>query len=86
MKRSRGPVKHPGSSSENGGADHLFRIAAPVVGGMVTSMILTFTAIPAVYSLGRERGIDRAHASLPSRRNGGSKDTLEPGVQLQDVR
>jgi Cu(I)/Ag(I) efflux system membrane protein CusA/SilA len=33
------------------------RIAAPMVGGMVTSAILTLVVIPAVYSLWREWGI-----------------------------
>jgi Cu(I)/Ag(I) efflux system membrane protein CusA/SilA len=33
------------------------RISAPMVGGMVSSTILTLVVIPAVYSLWRERGL-----------------------------
>jgi copper/silver efflux system protein len=39
------------------GADVMKRIAAPMVGGMVTSTILTLVVIPAVYFLWRRRGI-----------------------------
>ena len=38
------------------GADIMKRIAAPMVGGMVSSTILTLVVIPAVYSLWREAG------------------------------
>jgi Cu(I)/Ag(I) efflux system membrane protein CusA/SilA len=34
------------------------RIAAPMVGGMVTSTILTLVVIPAVYYLWRRRGLE----------------------------
>jgi Cu(I)/Ag(I) efflux system membrane protein CusA/SilA len=37
------------------------RIAAPMVGGMLSSTVLTLAVIPAVYSLWKER--DLAHAS-----------------------
>ena len=33
------------------------RIAAPMVGGMVSSTILTLLVIPAVYSLWKERSL-----------------------------
>ncbi len=32
------------------------RIAAPMVGGMVSSAVLTLVVIPAIYSLWKERG------------------------------
>ena len=41
--------------SQDVGADVLKRIAAPMVGGMVTSTILTLVVIPANYSLWKER-------------------------------
>jgi Cu(I)/Ag(I) efflux system membrane protein CusA/SilA len=41
--------------SQGVGADVLKRIAAPMVGGMVTSTILTLAVIPAIYSLWKER-------------------------------
>ena len=43
--------------SQDVGADVLKRIAAPMVGGMVTSTILTLVVIPAIYSLWKERGV-----------------------------
>jgi Cu(I)/Ag(I) efflux system membrane protein CusA/SilA len=42
------------------GAEVMQRIAAPMVGGMVTSTILTLVVIPAVYFLWRRRGIEAA--------------------------
>jgi hypothetical protein len=36
------------------------RIAAPMVGGMISSTILTLVVIPAVYSLVRERELSRS--------------------------
>jgi Cu(I)/Ag(I) efflux system membrane protein CusA/SilA len=40
--------------SQGAGADVMKRIAAPMVGGMITSTILTLAVIPAVYSLWKE--------------------------------
>jgi Cu(I)/Ag(I) efflux system membrane protein CusA/SilA len=37
------------------GSSTMKRIAAPVVGGMVSSTILTLVVIPAIYSLWKER-------------------------------
>lgn len=39
------------------GASVMKRIAAPMVGGMLSSTVLTLVVIPAIYSLWRERGI-----------------------------
>ncbi|MBA3340316.1 MAG: efflux RND transporter permease subunit [Gemmatimonadaceae bacterium] len=41
--------------SEGAGADVMKRIAAPMVGGMVTSTLLTLLVIPAIYSLWKAR-------------------------------
>jgi copper/silver efflux system protein len=41
--------------SHGTGADVMQRIAAPMVGGMVSSTVLTLLVIPAIYSLWRER-------------------------------
>ena len=54
------------------GASVMKRIAAPMVGGMVSSTVLTLLVIPAVYSLWRERELARAAAS--SRRDAFEKD------------
>ena len=46
--------------SHGTGADVMQRIAAPMVGGMVSSTILTLLVIPAIYSLRQEWGLRRA--------------------------
>ena len=46
--------------SQGTGADVMKRIAAPMVGGMVTSTLLTLVVIPAIYSLWKEREVARA--------------------------
>ncbi len=43
------------------GASVMKRIAAPMVGGMISSTILTLVVIPAVYSLVKERGLATSH-------------------------
>jgi Cu(I)/Ag(I) efflux system membrane protein CusA/SilA len=47
--------------SEGTGADVMKRIAAPMVGGMITSTVLTLLVIPAIYSLSKERSLIAAH-------------------------
>ena len=52
------------------GADMMKRIAAPMVGGMVSSTVLTLLVIPAIYSLWKEwllRRTLRAHEDLARR-------------------
>jgi Cu(I)/Ag(I) efflux system membrane protein CusA/SilA len=56
----------PALWSHGTGAEVMQRIAAPMIGGMVTSTILTLVVIPALYYLWRRRGLE------------GSKDD-EPG-------
>ena len=48
--------------SQGTGADVMKRIAAPMVGGMVSSTILTLLVIPAIYSLWKERQLAGAAA------------------------
>jgi Cu(I)/Ag(I) efflux system membrane protein CusA/SilA len=48
----------PALWSHGTGAEVMQRIAAPMVGGMITSTILTLVVIPAVYYLWRRRGLD----------------------------
>jgi Cu(I)/Ag(I) efflux system membrane protein CusA/SilA len=50
--------------SQGTGADVMKRIAAPMVGGMVSSTLLTLIVIPAIYSLWKERELRRS--LLPS--------------------
>jgi len=47
------------------GASVMKRIAAPMVGGMVSSTILTLVVIPAVYALWKEREVRVAQARIP---------------------
>jgi Cu(I)/Ag(I) efflux system membrane protein CusA/SilA len=59
------------------GASVMKRIAAPMVGGMISSTVLTLLVIPAIYALWRESGLRRAvQASAPAgptaSRSGGS--------------
>ena len=53
------------------GASVMKRIAAPMVGGMVSSTVLTLIVIPAIYSLWQEarlRGVARVRTSEPPER------------------
>jgi Cu(I)/Ag(I) efflux system membrane protein CusA/SilA len=45
--------------SQGTGADVMKRIAAPMVGGMISSTILTLVVIPAIYSIWKERELAR---------------------------
>jgi Cu(I)/Ag(I) efflux system membrane protein CusA/SilA len=50
------------------GSEVMQRIAVPMIGGMVSSTILTLVVIPAIYALIKERGLRRERASAyPSR-------------------
>ena len=49
----------PALWSQGTGADVMKRIAAPMVGGMITSTVLTLVVIPVLYFLWRRRGIEQ---------------------------
>ncbi len=49
----------PALWSHGTGAEVMRRIAAPMVGGMVTSTVLTLVVIPVIYFLWRRRGLGR---------------------------
>jgi Cu(I)/Ag(I) efflux system membrane protein CusA/SilA len=51
------------------GADVMKRIAAPMVGGMVSSTLLTLVVIPAIYSLWKERELRREVTNQRLRRS-----------------
>ncbi len=58
--------------SNGAGADVMKRIAAPMVGGMVSSTVLTLVVIPAIYSLWKEWELrERAPAQVPVPGSGG---------------
>ena len=52
--------------SEGTGADVMKRIAAPMVGGMVSATLLTLVVIPAIYSLWKEHALDGLAQRLPN--------------------
>ncbi len=52
--------------SHGAGADVMKRIAAPMIGGMVTSTVLTLLVIPALYALWRGRSVLSADRPLPT--------------------
>jgi Cu(I)/Ag(I) efflux system membrane protein CusA/SilA len=54
------------------GASVMKRIAAPMVGGMMSSTLLTLIVIPAVYSLWKERELARAESAAGRRALGGA--------------
>ena len=41
------------------GSEVMRRIAAPMVGGMISATLLTLVVIPAVFLIWKQRGIDR---------------------------
>jgi Cu(I)/Ag(I) efflux system membrane protein CusA/SilA len=55
------------------GASVMRRIAAPMIGGMISSTVLTLVVIPAVYALVREREVSRSEVSADE-----SQSTLRP--------
>ena len=55
--------------SQGTGADVMKRIAAPMVGGMVSSTVLTLVVIPAIYSLWKERTLTRDAAVRATQAN-----------------
>jgi Cu(I)/Ag(I) efflux system membrane protein CusA/SilA len=59
------------------GASVMKRIAAPMVGGMVSSAMLTLIVIPAVYALWREWELSRRVESGPRRKIGPSVESTE---------
>ncbi len=48
------------------GADVMKRIAAPMVGGIVTSFLLELTVYPAIFAIWKRRQLLRTPAALPA--------------------
>lgn len=65
--------------SQGTGADVMKRIAAPIVGGMISSTVLTLVVIPAIYSLWKEREVRRASVRGTRRRTAGFADASGAG-------
>jgi copper/silver efflux system protein len=68
----------PALWSHGTGAEVMQRIAAPMIGGMVTSTVLTLVVIPALYYLWRRRGLEGSTDDEPGEqgkiRSGGLLD------------
>jgi copper/silver efflux system protein len=68
--------------SHGAGADVMKRIAAPMVGGMISSTLLTLIVIPAIYSLWKEReGASGARMEGRAEQTGG---VAQVGVGVAD--
>ncbi len=76
----------PAFWSHGTGADVMKRIAAPRVGGMVTSTVLTLIVIPVLYCLWRRRQCTRQGARTKIARGSrhGRADSQSPGMPPRD--
>lgn len=70
--------------SHGTGADVMKRIAAPMIGGMVSSTILTLIVIPVLYMLWRGRSLLAQSQSPPTRVNMVSEEQKESGIHGQE--
>ena len=59
----------PALWAQGAGAEAIQRIAAPMVGGLVTSTILTLEIVPAIYSLWRGRQVQWTKGPRPPRKS-----------------
>ncbi|MGH2708712.1 MAG: efflux RND transporter permease subunit, partial [Actinomycetota bacterium] len=65
----------PALWAQGTGAEVMQRIAAPMVGGMITSTVLTLVVLPVLYFLWRRRGLEgSADDELWMRRKGGGEE------------
>ena len=69
--------------SHGAGADVMKRIAAPMVGGMVSSTLLTLIVIPAIYSLWKEWEVRRERIKLGPEQP--APDSPREGVSLDEA-
>ena len=58
----------PALWAHGAGAEAIQRIAAPMIGGLITSTILTLEIVPAIYSLWRGRQVEWVKGPRPPRR------------------
>lgn len=59
----------PALFASGAGAEAIQRIAAPMVGGLITSTILTLEIVPAIYSLWRGRQVEWVKGPRPPRKS-----------------
>ena len=48
------------------GADVMKRMAAPMIGGLVTSFLLELTVYPAIFGIWKGRGLPESHEAPPA--------------------
>jgi len=65
----------PALWAHGAGAEAIQRIAAPMIGGLITSTILTLEIVPAIYSLWRGRQAEWVKGPRPPRKNGKTRAT-----------
>jgi copper/silver efflux system protein len=58
----------PALWAHGAGAEAIQRIAAPMVGGLITSTILTLEIVPAIYSIWRGRHVEWVKGPRPPRK------------------
>ena len=58
----------PALWAHGAGAEAIQRIAAPMIGGLITSTILTLEIVPAIYSIWRGRQVEWIKGPKPPRR------------------
>jgi Cu(I)/Ag(I) efflux system membrane protein CusA/SilA len=59
----------PALWAHGAGAEAIQRIAAPMIGGLVTSTILTLEIVPAIYSLWRGRHVEWVKGPRPKKKS-----------------
>jgi len=64
--------------SSGTGSEVMRRIAAPMVGGMISSTLLTLIVIPAIYALVKEFSINRGGPQTPA----SSRNSLRAGINI----
>ena len=66
------------------GSEVMQRIATPMIGGMVSSTVLTLLVIPAIYGLVKGWGLPKMAAGLPGRHptDGGVKSGTAAGPAI----
>jgi Cu(I)/Ag(I) efflux system membrane protein CusA/SilA len=62
------------------GSEVMSRIAAPMVGGMISSTILTLAVIPAIYALVKEWPLRRRHMATAWERDAAGVQTTGSNV------
>jgi Cu(I)/Ag(I) efflux system membrane protein CusA/SilA len=58
----------PALWAHGAGAEAIQRIAAPMIGGLITSTILTLEIVPAIYSIWRGRQVEWVPGATPPRK------------------